>query len=95
MTRILADESLREGRYVVGANRDGYHLTAWRPERTFAASSWISRWRCRARRVPRCGKPLRVERVIEIGNIFKLGHEVLGGVSARCTSTSKASSSRS
>ena len=29
---IVADESLREGVYVCGANRDGYHLTglpAW------------------------------------------------------------------
>ena len=34
--RVLADESLREGRYVVGANREGYHLTGVAPGQDFA-----------------------------------------------------------
>jgi prolyl-tRNA synthetase len=32
---VLADESLREGRYVVGANREGYHLTGVAPGKDF------------------------------------------------------------
>src|SRR5215831_5329009 len=34
--RIVADESLRQGAYVVGANREGYHLTAVVPGVDFA-----------------------------------------------------------
>src|SRR5215472_17901383 len=35
VSRVLADESLRDGAYVVGANREGYHLTGVRPGKDF------------------------------------------------------------
>ncbi len=71
--RIIADESLREGRYVVGANREGVHLTGVAPGRDFGCEWADLQVALPGEGCPSCGKPLRVERVIEIGNIFKLG----------------------
>ncbi|MGH7374040.1 MAG: proline--tRNA ligase [Candidatus Rokuibacteriota bacterium] len=71
--RIIADESLREGRYVVGANREGVHLTGVAPGRDFDCEWADLQVALPGEGCPSCGKPLRIERVIEIGNIFKLG----------------------
>ena len=71
--RIVADESLREGRYVVGANREGFHLAGVTPGRDFACEWADLQVALAGEGCPNCGKPLRIERVIEIGNIFKLG----------------------
>ena len=71
--RILADESLREGRYVVGANREGFHLAGVTPGQDFPCEWADLQVVLAGEGCPNCGKPLRVERVIEIGNIFKLG----------------------
>jgi prolyl-tRNA synthetase len=71
--RILADSSLRQGRYVVGANRDGYHLSGVAPGEDFDCDFVDLQVLLPGEACLNCGKPLRVERVIEIGNIFKLG----------------------
>ena len=71
--RIVADESLRRGSYVVGANRDGYHLTAVTAGKDFDCEFADLQVALPGEGCPSCGKPLRVERVIEVGNIFKLG----------------------
>jgi prolyl-tRNA synthetase len=71
--RIVADESLREGRYVVGANREGVHLTGVAPGQDFTCEWADLQVALAGEGCPTCGKPLRIERVIEIGNIFKLG----------------------
>jgi len=71
--RILAEETLRGGRYVVGANREGYHLTAVEPGVDFACEFVDLQVALPGEGCPECGKPVRIERVIEIGNIFKLG----------------------
>ncbi len=71
---IVADESLREGVYVCGANREGFHWTGVRPGHDFAATQFADLHAAQpGEGCPRCGRPIRVERVIEIGNIFKLG----------------------
>ncbi|HEV8675595.1 MAG TPA: proline--tRNA ligase [Methylomirabilota bacterium] len=71
---IVADESLREGAYVCGANREGYHWTGVRPGRDFTATQYADIHLAQpGEGCPRCGQPLAVERVIEVGNIFKLG----------------------
>ncbi len=70
---ILADEALREGAYVCGANREGVHWTGVRPGRDFTAKYLDLHVAQGGEGCPRCGAPLRVERVIEVGNIFKLG----------------------
>jgi prolyl-tRNA synthetase len=71
--RIIADESLRQGRYVVGANREGVHLTGVAPGRDFDCEWADLQVALPGEGCPTCGKPLGIERVIEIGNIFKLG----------------------
>jgi prolyl-tRNA synthetase len=80
--RVIADESLREGRYVVGANREGFHLTGVTPGQDFACDWADLQVALAGEGCPRCGKPLRVERVIEIGNIFKLGTKYSTGLGA-------------
>src|SRR5213594_3286012 len=70
---ILADEALANGSYVVGANREGFHLRGVAPGRDFEARFVDLHTVQAGERCPQCGKPLTVERVIEIGNIFKLG----------------------
>ena len=73
VSRVLADESLRQGRYVVGANREGYHLRGVAAGRDFDCEFADLQVALAGEGCPQCGKPLRVERVIEVGNIFKLG----------------------
>jgi prolyl-tRNA synthetase len=58
---------------VVGANREGYHLTGVAPGKDFPCEFVDLQVALPGEGCPRCGKPLAVERVIEIGNIFKLG----------------------
>ena len=73
VSRIVADESLREGAYVVGANREGHHLTGVTAGKDFACEWADLQVALPGEGCPKCGKPLAIERVIEIGNIFKLG----------------------
>ena len=71
---ILADESLARGRATwSGPTATGTTSRRWRRDRFRVRASPICRWRWPGRAVRQCGKPLRIERVIEIGNIFKLG----------------------
>jgi len=70
---VLADETLREGSYVVGANRDGVHTRGVRIG-TDADVRFVDLHTVAAGETClTCGQALAVERVIEIGNIFKLG----------------------
>jgi prolyl-tRNA synthetase len=79
---ILADETLREGAYVVGANREGVHLRHVVPGRDFEPR-WADLHTVQeGERCVTCGKGLAVERVIEIGNIFKLGTKYSEGLKA-------------
>jgi len=80
---ILADEALRDGSYVVGANREGYHVRGVSPGRDFEARFVDLHTVAAGEACPQCGKPLAVEKVIEVGNIFKLGtkySEALGAL---------------
>src|SRR5205823_8720814 len=72
-TRIIADEALREGQYVSGANRTGFHLLGVEEGRDYQATFGDLREVNDGEECPDCGGTLRIERVIEIGNIFKLG----------------------
>ena len=73
VARVVADESLKSGAYVVGAGRDGYHLVGVTPGKDFACDWADLQVALPGEGCPKCGKPLTVERVIEVGNIFKLG----------------------
>lgn len=71
--KIFADSSLKEGVYISGANRAGYHTRGIRPDRHFGAE-WRDLHVARGgESCPKCGAPLTEEKAIEIGNIFKLG----------------------
>jgi prolyl-tRNA synthetase len=70
---VVADEALGEGVYVCGANREGVHLRGVRPGRDFTARYADLHVAQAGDGCPQCRAPLVVERVIEVGNIFKLG----------------------
>ncbi len=70
---IIADETLRQGIYVVGANREGFHVRGVTPGRDFECRFADLHTAVAGEGCGQCGAPLAVERVIEVGNIFKLG----------------------
>lgn len=71
--RKVADESLRHGVYVTGANKDGFHIEGVLPGKDFEVEFTDIRRVMPDEKCPECQRPLSTERVIEIGNIFKLG----------------------
>ncbi len=71
--RIIADEILKDGIYISGANKKDYHVKGIKPGEHFHAE-WADLHVAKdGDGCPKCGASLRIERVIEIGNIFKLG----------------------
>jgi prolyl-tRNA synthetase len=80
---VLADETLKQGTYVVGANREGSHLRGVVPGRDFEARFADLHTVAAGEACLNCGKALGVERVIEIGNIFKLGTKYSEGLNAK------------
>ena len=71
---IIADEALREGQYVTGANRTGWHLRGVEEGRDWQATTWADiRLAEAGERCPADGGELRLVAAIEVGNIFKLG----------------------
>jgi prolyl-tRNA synthetase len=70
---VVADEALREGQFVAGANRDGWHLLGVEAGRDFEPRFADLREPREGDRCPRDGGALRFEPAIELGHIFKLG----------------------
>ncbi|MEU5882752.1 proline--tRNA ligase [Spirillospora sp. NPDC047279] len=72
---IIADEALRGRRGMfTGANSDDVHLRGVDVDRDIPVGTWADlREVAAGEPCPRCGEPLRVERAIEVGHIFKLG----------------------
>ena len=70
---VVADESLREGQFVAGANRTGFHLRGVEHGRDFTARFADLREAKEGDSCPRCGGDLRFQTAIEVGHIFKLG----------------------
>lgn len=71
--RIIADPCLKEGVYVSGANKPQYHIKGIRPGRDFDAEWHDIHIAKEGELCPKCNSHLRIERVIEVGNIFMLG----------------------
>lgn len=71
--RIIADDCLKDGVYISGANKPHYHIKGIRPGKDFEAEWHDIRVVKTGDLCAACKEPLRIERVIEIGNIFKLG----------------------
>ncbi len=70
---IVADETLRSGQFVAGANRDGFHLRGVEEGRDYAARFADLRDPREGDRCPSCGGALRFQTAIEVGHIFNFG----------------------
>jgi prolyl-tRNA synthetase len=70
---VIADETLREGQFVVGANRTGWHLRGAEHGRDFEARLVDIREPREGDACPKCGGRLTFQTALEVGHIFKLG----------------------
>jgi len=69
---VLADEALREGQYVVGANRDDVHLRGVQAGRDYEPRFADLREIREGDACLSCGGHLHLQVAIEVGHIFKL-----------------------
>jgi prolyl-tRNA synthetase len=81
--RIVADESLRNGQFVAGANRDGWHLRGAEAGRDYQAEFADLRASAETDTCPNCGGRLTFTTAIEVGHIFKLGTKYSRALGAR------------
>ena len=70
---VIADETLRDGQFVAGANRDGWHVRGVQAGRDFEPAFADIRQAREGDACPECGGRLIVQTAIEVGHIFKLG----------------------
>src|SRR3954452_5099237 len=70
---VVADDALRHGQFVAGANRDGWHLLGVEAGRDFQPRFADLRQSHEGDTCPHCGGRLQFETAIEVGHIFKLG----------------------
>jgi prolyl-tRNA synthetase len=70
---VVADEALRAGQFVAGANRTGWHLRGVEAGRDFDATFADIRQPKEGDACPVCGGNLTFQTAIEVGHIFKLG----------------------
>ena len=72
---VYADERLRGAAgMTTGANENGFHLRNVSVDRDIKAGKWADLRLVNAGEAcPSCGKPLRMQRAIEVGHVFKLG----------------------
>jgi prolyl-tRNA synthetase len=80
---VIADETLREGQFVAGANRTGWHLKGVEQGRDFEARFADLRVPKEGDRCPLCGGALHFQTAIEVGHIFKLGTKYSEPLGAR------------
>jgi prolyl-tRNA synthetase len=70
---VVADETLREGQFVAGANRTGWHLRGVEAGRDYRPEFADIRQPKEGDTCPNCGGRLGFQTAIEVGHIFKLG----------------------
>jgi len=72
---VYADEHLRgAAEMTTGANEDGFHFRHVAIDRDIQVTRWDDLRTVQAGEAcPKCGKPLAVQRAIEVGHVFKLG----------------------
>ena len=70
---VIADEALREGQFVAGANRDGFHLRGVEAGRDFDPRFADLREPKNGDTCPKCGGALRFQTAVEVGHIFDFG----------------------
>jgi prolyl-tRNA synthetase len=69
---VIADETLREGQFVTGANSNGRHLRGVEHGRDFEARFADIRQPREGDACPKCGGRLQFQTALEVGHIFKL-----------------------
>jgi prolyl-tRNA synthetase len=79
---VVADETLREGQFVAGANRDGFHLRGVEAGRDYEPRFADLREPKEGDRCPVCGGALQFQTAIEVGHIFNFGDKYSSGLSA-------------
>jgi len=79
---VLADETLREGQFVAGANRDGRHLRGVEAGRDYEPRFADIREPKEGDRCPNCGGALTFQTAIEVGHIFNFGDKYSSGLDA-------------
>ncbi len=70
---VVADEALRGGQFVAGANRDGWHLRGVEAGRDYEPRFADIREPVEGDLCPECGGALQFRTAIEIGHIFNFG----------------------
>src|SRR5262249_43403510 len=70
--QVIADDALRHGQFVAGANRDGWHLLGVQAGRDYRPRFADLRESVIGDTCPNDGGRLRFETAIEVGHIFKL-----------------------
>lgn len=73
--RVIADLRLKgAGNVVTGANEDGFHLQDVQVKRDIKVDEWADLRTVKAGEPsPTSGQPLKIQRAIEVGHVFKLG----------------------
>ncbi len=79
---VLADETLREGQFVTGANRDGFHLLGVEAGRDYEPRFADLREPREGDRCPCCGGALTFQVAIEVGHIFNFGDKYSSSLDA-------------
>jgi prolyl-tRNA synthetase len=80
---VIVDDTLREGQFVAGANRTGWHLRGVEVGRDFEGRLADLRVPVDGDRCIRDGGALRFQTAIEVGHIFKLGTKYSVALEAR------------
>lgn len=72
---VYADETLRGAKgMTTGANEDGFHLKHVDVERDMAVTTWADLRTVKVDELSQAtGEPLKIQRAIEVGHVFKLG----------------------
>ena len=72
---VYADAALRGGKgMTTGANEDGFHLRHVNIERDLKVNKWVDLRSVKLGELcATTGKPLKIQRAIEVGHVFKLG----------------------
>jgi prolyl-tRNA synthetase len=70
---VVADETLRDGQFVAGANKDGVHLRGVEAGRDFTPRFADLREPKEGDRCPKCGGELSFQVAVEVGHIFNFG----------------------
>ena len=82
---VYADERLRGAtNMTTGANADGFHLRRVSVGRDITVRHWADLRRVQpGEPCSKCGRPLKIQRAIEVGHVFKLGTKYSEALNAR------------